>query len=148
MLLLMEEEPRFIDPNKNLLEFNRGFKNKSWILPFNDEIKGFSILFLSFAVFGQDKTKIRVLIDDKSFDYKNDQRLNIYNSESGLIGSEKIGITFEVELNKYPTKLFLFRGTSSRRDSCKWSIQRNYYVIMGSALKLNEVVLKPKRKSF
>ena len=32
---------RFIDPNKNLLEFNRGFKNKSWILPFNDEIKGF-----------------------------------------------------------------------------------------------------------
>tara|TARA_B100001093_G_C26457790_1_gene855089 strand:+ start:93 stop:431 length:339 start_codon:yes stop_codon:yes gene_type:complete len=32
---------RFIDPNKNLLKFNRGFKNKSWILPFNDEIKGF-----------------------------------------------------------------------------------------------------------
>jgi hypothetical protein len=32
---------RFIDPNKNLLEFNRGFKNKSWILPLNDEIKGF-----------------------------------------------------------------------------------------------------------
>ena len=32
---------RFIDPNKNLLEYNRGFKNKSWILPFNDEIKGF-----------------------------------------------------------------------------------------------------------
>ena len=32
---------RFIDPKKNLLECERGFKNKSWILPFNDEIKGF-----------------------------------------------------------------------------------------------------------
>tara|TARA_B100000941_G_C28501058_1_gene554248 strand:+ start:1071 stop:2420 length:1350 start_codon:yes stop_codon:yes gene_type:complete len=32
---------RFIDPKINLLEYDRGFKNKSWILPFKDEIKGF-----------------------------------------------------------------------------------------------------------
>ena len=32
---------RFIDHKKNLLKCERGFKNKSWILPFNDEIKGF-----------------------------------------------------------------------------------------------------------
>ena len=73
------------------------------------KLKVFSILFfLSIAAFGQDKTKIMVLIDDKSFDYKDDQRLNIYNSESGLIGSEKIGVTFEVEMNKYPTKLYFY----------------------------------------
>ena len=73
------------------------------------KLKVFSILFfLSIAVFGQDKTKIMVLIDDKSFDYQDDQRLNIYNSESGLIGSEKIGVTFEVEMNKYPTKLYFY----------------------------------------
>ena len=32
---------RFVDPNINLLKIEKGFKNKSWILPFNDEIKGF-----------------------------------------------------------------------------------------------------------
>ena len=32
---------QFIDPNVNLLEQPNGFKNKEWILPFNDEIKGF-----------------------------------------------------------------------------------------------------------
>ena len=32
---------QFIDPNVNLLEQRNGFENKEWILPFNDEIKGF-----------------------------------------------------------------------------------------------------------
>ena len=32
---------QFIDPNVNLLEQTNGFENKEWILPFNDEIKGF-----------------------------------------------------------------------------------------------------------
>ena len=32
---------QFIDPNINLLEQPNGFENKEWILPFNDEIKGF-----------------------------------------------------------------------------------------------------------
>jgi hypothetical protein len=32
---------RFVDPNIDLLKIEEGFKNKNWILPFNDEIKGF-----------------------------------------------------------------------------------------------------------
>ena len=32
---------QFIDPKINLLEQPNGFGNKEWILPFNDEIKGF-----------------------------------------------------------------------------------------------------------
>ena len=32
---------QFIDPNVNLLEQTNGFENNEWILPFNDEIKGF-----------------------------------------------------------------------------------------------------------
>ena len=32
---------QFIDPKINLLEHQKGFGNKTWILPFNDEIKGF-----------------------------------------------------------------------------------------------------------
>ena len=32
---------QFIDPKINLLEHQKGFRNKTWILPFNDEIKGF-----------------------------------------------------------------------------------------------------------
>lgn len=32
---------QFIDPKINLLEYQKGFGNKTWILPFNDEIKGF-----------------------------------------------------------------------------------------------------------
>jgi hypothetical protein len=32
---------QFIDPKINLLEHKNGFRNKEWILPFNDEIKGF-----------------------------------------------------------------------------------------------------------
>ncbi|MEC7172884.1 MAG: HTTM domain-containing protein [Bacteroidota bacterium] len=32
---------QFIDPEINLLEHQKGFGNKTWILPFNDEIKGF-----------------------------------------------------------------------------------------------------------
>ena len=32
---------QFIDPKINLLEHQNGFGNKEWILPFNDEIKGF-----------------------------------------------------------------------------------------------------------
>lgn len=31
----------YIDPNKNLIEENESFKHKTWILPFNDSIKGF-----------------------------------------------------------------------------------------------------------
>jgi hypothetical protein len=31
---------RFIDPNFNLLNTEESFKNKEWILPLNDEIKG------------------------------------------------------------------------------------------------------------
>jgi hypothetical protein len=32
---------QFVDPETNLLNFNESFSNKKWILPFNDEIKGF-----------------------------------------------------------------------------------------------------------
>lgn len=32
---------QFINPKINLLEHQKGFGNKTWILPFNDEIKGF-----------------------------------------------------------------------------------------------------------
>ena len=31
---------RFIDPNVNLLDEKRGFKNKTWILVLDDEITG------------------------------------------------------------------------------------------------------------
>ena len=31
---------RFIDPNVNLYAEKESFRNKSWILPLNDEIKG------------------------------------------------------------------------------------------------------------
>ena len=112
------------------------------------KLKVFSILFfLSFAVFGQDKTKIRVLIDDKSFDYKDDQRLNIYNSESGLIGSEKIGITFEVELNKYPTKLYFYLEGLPLEEIVINEVSKEIItVIMGSALKLNEVIIKAQER--
>ena len=112
------------------------------------KLKVFSILFfLSFAVFGQDKTKIRVLIDDKSFDYKDDQRLNIYNSESGLIGSEKIGITFEVELNKYPTKLYFYLEGLPLEEIVINEVSKEIItVIMGSAQKLNEVIIKAQER--
>ena len=42
--------------------------------------------------------KFNVLIDDKSIDDKKNQSFNIYNSESGLIGSEKVGVIFETIL--------------------------------------------------
>lgn len=32
---------KYIDPNINLAKENDSFKHKNWILPFNDEIKGF-----------------------------------------------------------------------------------------------------------
>ena len=32
---------RFIDPNVNLYGERESFKNKTWVLPLNDEIKGF-----------------------------------------------------------------------------------------------------------
>jgi hypothetical protein len=32
---------QFVDPETNLLNYNESFSNKKWILPFNDEIKGF-----------------------------------------------------------------------------------------------------------
>ena len=32
---------QFVDPEINLLDYNDSFINKQWILPFNDEIKGF-----------------------------------------------------------------------------------------------------------
>ena len=32
---------RFIDPDKDLMKEKRGFKNKEWILPLNEKIKGF-----------------------------------------------------------------------------------------------------------
>ena len=31
---------RFIDPNVNLYDEKESFKNKNWVLPLNDEIKG------------------------------------------------------------------------------------------------------------
>ena len=76
MLLQWKEKPKIY--RSNLLGAKRGFKNKSWILPFNDEIKVFSIILFS-VIFGQDN--ISVLIDDKSIDDKKNQSFNIYNSE-------------------------------------------------------------------
>ena len=32
---------QFVDPEINLLDYNDSFSNKQWIMPFNDEIKGF-----------------------------------------------------------------------------------------------------------
>tara|TARA_Y100000389_G_C17111231_1_gene340805 strand:- start:207 stop:545 length:339 start_codon:yes stop_codon:yes gene_type:complete len=32
---------QFIDPEINLLDYNDSFSNKQWIIPYNDEIKGF-----------------------------------------------------------------------------------------------------------
>ena len=72
------------------------------------KLKVFSIILLfSISVFGQDNIKFNVLIDDKSIDDKKNQSFNIYNSESGLIGSEKVGVIFETKLSKYPTT-FIF----------------------------------------
>ena len=73
------------------------------------KLKVFSIILLfSVSVFGQDNMKFIVLIDDKSIDYKKNQSFNIYNSESGLIGSEKVGVIFETILSKYPTTLYFY----------------------------------------
>ncbi len=102
---------------------------------------------MSIAVFGQDKTKIMVLIDDKSFDYQDDQRLNIYNSESGLIGSEKIGVTFEVEMNKYPAKLYFYlEGLAIEEIVINEVSKEIITVILGSAQQLNEVIIKAQER--
>ena len=73
------------------------------------KLKVFSVILLfSISVFGQDTIKFNVLIDDKSIDYKKNQSFNIYNSESGLIGSGMVGVVFEITLRKYPTTLYFY----------------------------------------
>ena len=74
------------------------------------KLKVFSLILLSISVLGQDRIKFNVLIDDKSIsvDDKNNQSFNIYNSESGLIGSERVGVVFETTLSKYPTTLYFY----------------------------------------
>ena len=112
------------------------------------KLKVFSILlFLSITVFGQDKTRIMVLVDDKSFDYQDDQTLNIYNSKSGLIGSEKIGVTFEVQINKYPTTLYFYLDGLPLEEIVINEISKEIItVLLGSAEQLNEVVIKAQEK--
>ena len=70
-----------------------------------------------------------------------------YNSESGLIGSEKIGITFEVELNKYPTKLYFYLEGLPREEIVVNEVSKEIItVIMSSALKLNEVMIQAQER--
>ena len=112
------------------------------------KLKVFSlILFFSISVFGQDSIKFNVLIDDKSIDDKKNQSFNIYNSESGLIGSEKVGGIFETRLNKYPTTLYFYvEGFPLEEFTVNKARDEIITVFIGRADQLNEVVLKAQKK--
>ena len=76
-----------------------------------------------------------------------DQILNIYNSESGLIGSEKIGVTFEVQTKKYPTKLYFYlEGLPLEEIVINEVSTEIITILLGSAEQLNEVVIKAQEK--
>ena len=111
------------------------------------KLKVFSIILLfSVSVFGQDNMKFNVLIDDKSIDYKKNQSFNIYNSESGLIGSEKVGVIFETILSKYPTTLYFYiEGFPLEELTVNKASDEIITVFIGRADQLNEVVLKAQR---
>ena len=112
------------------------------------KLKVFSlILFFSISVFGQDSIKFNVLIDDKSIDDKKNQSFNIYNSESGLIGSEKVGVVFETTLSKYPTTLYFYiEGFPLEELKVNKASDEIITVFIGRADQLNEVVLKAQKK--
>ena len=112
------------------------------------KLKVFSIILLfSVSVFGQDNIKFNVLIDDKSIDDKKNQSFNIYNSESGLIGSEKVGVIFETKLSKYPTTLYFYiEGFPLEELTVNKASDEIITVFIGRADQLNEVVLKAQKK--
>ena len=112
------------------------------------KLKVFSIISLfSIIVFGQDSIKFNVLIDDKSIDDKENQSFNIYNSESGLIGSGKVGIVFETMLSKYPTTLYFYiEGFPLEELTVNKAGDEIITVFIGRADQLNEVVLKAQKK--
>ena len=49
---------RFINPNIDLLTKKESFLNKDWVLPLNDEIKGFNFLCL-FLIINLYKTTVK-----------------------------------------------------------------------------------------
>ena len=111
------------------------------------KLKVFSIILFSVSVFGQDNIKFNVLIDDKSIDDKKNQSFNIYNSESGLIGSEKVGVIFETILSKYPTTLYFYiEGFPLEELTVNKASDEIITVFIGKADQLNEVVLKAQKK--
>ena len=69
-------------------------------------LKVFSIITLfCLPVFGQNKTSFKVEIDD-SFNQNEETEVNIYHPIYGLIKKEKIGNSFEINLEAYPATLY------------------------------------------
>ena len=153
MLLSMEGETKIYRSKEKSARMRKkdSKKTKVGFYHLTMKLKVFSIILLfSVSVFGQDTIKFNVLIDDKSIDDKKNQSFNIYNSESGLIGSEKVGVIFETILSKYPTTLYFYiEGFPLEELTVNKASDEIITVFIGRADQLNEVVLKsPKEKGF
>ena len=92
---------RFIDPNVNLLDEKRGFKNKTWILALDDEITGFKIFLFSVLGFSQSKFKGKV-IDALTKTPIAD--VSIYNANENKLSKSNQDGLFELDIKSNNTR--------------------------------------------
>ena len=113
-------------------------------------LKVFSIITLfCLPVFGQNKTSFKVEVDD-SLNQNEETEVNIYHPIYGLIKKEKIGNSFEINLENYPATIYFYVEGLPLKEVIIENDQTKFVIIsLGEAEELNEVVLNAqKRKVF
>ena len=113
-------------------------------------LKVFSIIILfCLPVFGQNNTSFKIEVDE-SFNLNQETEVNIYDPIYGLIKKEKIGNSFEINLEDYPATLYFYVDGLPLKEVTIQNDQTKFVKIsLGEAEELNEVVLNAqKRKVF
>ena len=73
------------------------------------KLKVFSVaVLLCFNAMGQNNLKVKVLINDESYEFSSSPTVRVYDSKNGLIKKEKTDIFFEISNIEYPSTLYFY----------------------------------------
>ena len=112
------------------------------------KLRAFSIIFLLFShVYSQDLVKIEIKIDS-FYELNQQKKVKIYHSDQGYIKEGDIDSYIEINISKYPTKLFFYvEGYPLTQYLIEKKIDKQPISIkINNVEELNEVVLNAQKK--
>jgi len=111
-------------------------------------LRAFSIIFLLFShIYSQDLVKIEIKIDS-FYELNQQKKVKIYHSDQGYIKEGDIDSYIEINISKYPTKLFFYvEGYPLTQYLIEKKIEKQpISITINNVEELNEVVLNAQKK--